>query len=130
MRRVTAAAGVLFGFVLVACATASADPVTADHVALDEFSIATTGESWRAGSINLSVDNVGERDHTLVVSRESGEVVAATEIVAPGDVLEFEVALGAGTYQLTCRIVVEGGNGAIFDHFEQGMHTTIEVVEP
>lgn len=129
MSRVTAAAAMLFGFVLVACAIASAEPVTADHVALDEFTIDTGGESWQAGSIRLSVDNVGERDHTLIISREDGEVVAATDIVEPGDVLEFEVALDSGTYQLTCRIVVEGGNGEIFDHFEQGMHATIEVAD-
>lgn len=130
MRRVSATAGVLFGFVLVACATASAEPVKADHVALDEFTIETGGEAWQAGPIRLSVDNVGERDHTLIVSREDGEVVAATDIVEPGDVLEFDVDLGSGTYELTCRIVVEGGNGEIFDHFEQGMHATIEVSEP
>ena len=126
----TAAAGVLFGFVLVACATASAEPVAVDHVALDEFTIETGGDAWQAGSIRLSIDNVGERDHTLVISREDGEVVAATDIVEPGAVLEFDVDLGSGTYELTCRIVVEGGNGQIFDHFEQGMHTTIEVSEP
>ena len=128
MMRVTGLAGILCGVVLAACATASADPATADQVTLDEFTIATGGESWQQGSIRLSVDNLGERDHTLVISREDGEVVAATEIVEPGEVLEFDVALGAGTYQLTCRIVVEGGNGQIFDHFEQGMHTAVEVV--
>jgi hypothetical protein len=129
MRRVAAVAGILFGFVLVACSPASADPVTADHVALDEFTIETGGEVWQAGAIRLSVDNVGERDHTLIISRVDGEVVAATDIVEPGDVLEFDVDLGSGTYELTCRIVVEGGNGQIFDHFEQGMHATIEVAE-
>ncbi len=129
MNRLSTAAVIVFGFVLAACATASADPVTADRVELDEFTIETGGDSWQAGSIRLSVGNVGERDHTLIISRQDGEVVAATDIVEPGDVLEFDVALGSGTYELTCRIVVEGGNGEIFDHFEQGMYTSIEVSE-
>ena len=127
MRRV--AAGMAFGLLLVACATATADPLAADGVSLDEFTIETGGDPWQAGSMRLSVDNIGERDHTLVISREDGEVVAATDIVSPGDVVEFEVELGPGSYELTCRIVVEGGNGQIFDHFEQGMHTAIEVID-
>ena len=55
--------------------------------------------------------------------------MVAADVVEPGDVREFEVAVASGTNQLTCRIVVEGGNGAIFDHDEPGMHITIEVAD-
>lgn len=100
---------------------------TADRVELDEFSIQTAAESWQSGAVRLSVDNVGERAHTLVISGEGGQVVATTDVVGPDETLEFDVELPGGSYQLTCRIVVESGDGQIFDHFEQGMNTTINV---
>lgn len=102
-------------------------PVSTDRVQVDEFSIHTAAQAWTAGALELTIDNVGERAHTLIISRDDGQVVAASDIVDPEQVIEFDVDLGPGTYQLTCRIVVEGGDGQLFDHFEQGMHATIEV---
>lgn len=113
--------------VIGACGQDGVRSVDADRVELDEFSIQTAAESWQAGDVSLTIDNAGERAHTLVISREDGQVVATTDIVDPAETLEFDVELEHGTYQLTCRIVVESGDGQIFDHFEQGMHTTIEV---
>lgn len=123
-------ARMLFALVIVvisACGQDGVSSVEGDRVELDEFSIETAAESWRAGAVSLTVDNVGERVHTLVISDADGHVVATTDIVEPNETLEFDVELEGGSYQLTCRIVVEGGNGQIFDHFEQGMHTTIDV---
>lgn len=111
--------------VLVACGGSA--PISADRVALDEFTIESSGEPWKAGEIDLDVLNVGARTHTLIVTTVEGEVVASTGLIDPGTSHELDVDLGPGKYQLTCRIVVEGGDGQIFDHFEQGMRETVTV---
>ena len=119
---------IALGFVvalIVACSGTA--PISADRVALDEFTIETSGESWKAGEIDLDVLNVGERTHTLIVTTVEGEVVASTGLIDPGTSHQMDVDLAPGKYQLTCRIVVEGGDGQIFDHFEQGMRETVTV---
>lgn len=123
MRRVALALGTVW---LVACSGST--PISADRVQLDEFSIDTSGPSWKAGEIELEVVNVGERTHTLIVTTEAGEVVASTGLIDGGNTDRLNVDLGPGEYQLTCRIVIEGSDGQIFDHFEQGMRETISVI--
>ncbi|MEX2278865.1 MAG: hypothetical protein WEA76_02120 [Acidimicrobiia bacterium] len=120
---------VLAALGLAACGRVAAQPVAVDRVVLDEFSIMTEAEVWHTGSVSLEIANIGERTHTLVISGADGRVVASTDIVEPNEVVEFNVDLGPGSYQLTCRIVVEGANGQLFDHFEQGMSTTVTVAK-
>lgn len=129
MRLPTAAGAVLFSLAvgLAACNSGAAPRATTDRVELDEFSIDAAAASWAAGPLQLTVANIGERAHTLVISRDDGQVVAATDVLESSQAADFAVELEPGTYQLTCRIVVEGGKGQLFDHFEQGMHTTVEV---
>lgn len=75
----------------------------------------------------ISVENGGEFPHTLVVSTPDGKVITATDLVAPGETATLDLALDPGTYQFTCRIVSQGPDGQLIDHFERGMHTTVAI---
>lgn len=123
MRRLAVAALVLTA---TACATAAA--ADSPHVVLDEFSVDVDAGRWEAGLLALSVENVGEFGHTLVITAEDGRVVAGTDLIQAGEGAELHFDAVPGVYQLTCRIVVETGDGAIVDHFEAGMLREIEVV--
>lgn len=79
------------------------------------------------GTDAITVSNTGEFPHTLVVSTPDGSVVTATDLVMPGDSLSIPLALEPGTYQFTCRIVGQGSDGQLIDHFERGMHTTVAI---
>lgn len=100
--------------------------VSQDHVSLQEYSIQTGNSHWSAGQVEIQVDNKGEFSHTLVVTAEDGTVVAASAVLPPGQDSTLDLDLPPGKYQLTCRIVVQTDAGLI-DHYERGMHTTVEV---
>lgn len=93
---------------------------------LKEFSIDGPGHVSE-GTESLEVSNSGEFPHTLVVTDSSGEVIAATGLIQPGETSSLEVALDEGRYSFTCRIVVQDEEGAIIDHFEAGMNETVSV---
>lgn len=122
------ALSIVIGLALAGCATADAS--STGSITLDEFSIVASAPVWRAGPLDFTVANRGERTHTIIVTSATGDVLAATGMVEPGETADFDLTLDPGTYELTCRIVVEGGDGQLFDHYEQGMHTTIEVIAP
>lgn len=96
------------------------------RVTLQEFAIDAAGD-WEAGESVVSVLNDGEFAHTLVVTRSDGTVMAATDLISPGEESSFEIALEPGTYQLTCRIVAQTPDGDLVDHYEEGMVTTVAV---
>lgn len=93
---------------------------------LVEFSI-TGPDQLGPGSTSLTVSNVGEFPHTMVVTDSSGEVVAATSLVQPDQSVELAVDLRPGRYSFTCRIVAQDSEGQLIDHFESGMAATVEV---
>ncbi|HET8739294.1 MAG TPA: hypothetical protein VFO17_06140 [Acidimicrobiia bacterium] len=100
--------------------------VSGDSFDLSEFAIAGPS-TIPAGSQSLDVTNSGEFPHTLVVTDSSGQVVAATDLVAPDENARLEVDLAAGVYSFTCRIVAQDSEGALIDHFESGMHASVRV---
>lgn len=104
----------------------SQTPVSRDRVSLQEYSVQTGNPRWSAGEVELQVDNIGEFSHTLVVTAEDGTVVAASDVLRAGEEAILDLELPPGKYQLTCRIVVQTDQGLI-DHYERGMHTTVEV---
>lgn len=107
---------------IVACSSAT----TAEHFDLVEFAITGPTQLDRdTGTIPVS--NSGAFAHTLVVTDPAGSVVAATTLLQPGESVDLDVALDPGTYAFTCRIVVETPDGALVDHFEEGMALTVEV---
>jgi len=114
-------------FVIMVGACGSGAAANTDRVELDEFSIMTGEPRWAPGRVTLRVENVGARMHTLIITEDDGTVVAASDILDPDGSADMEVFLQPGEYELTCRIVVESGDGQIFDHYEQGMRTAINV---
>lgn len=106
--------------------TAAGASVGPPRVDLGEFGVEAS-VSFTAGSDSITVANAGEFGHTLVVADESGRVVDASRLVAPGEEITFDVELTPGTYDFTCRIVVQTGDGRLVDHYAEGMRTTVVV---
>ena len=108
---------------LPACSTQVTDSPAFD---LTEFEVGGP-EILHAGPTTVTVTNSGEFPHTLVIAKATGSVVAATEMIRPGETAAIEVDLESGTYQFSCRIVGEKPDGTIVDHFEEGMIQTVSV---
>lgn len=123
--RVPSFLAVCVGIVLAACSGADS---AATGFTLTEFVIDGPG-ALPPGSSLLSVENVGEFPHTLVIADETGRVVTASDLIQPGETDQLEVDLSSGTYQFTCRIVAEKPDGELVDHFEEGMVETVRVAD-
>lgn len=107
---------------LTACTRAAAEGA----FDLTEFSISGPNR-LDSGPNSLTVSNSGEFSHTLVVTDSTGQVLAATPLVGPGESVELAVDLAPDRYSFTCRIVAEDGDGNLIDHFESGMAASVEV---
>lgn len=108
---------------VVACTTAAA----AEHrYVLSEWAVEGPGRVG-AGPAAIEVENSGEWSHTLVVTTEAGEVVAASGLIDAASTKTLEVDLSPGAYIFSCRIVAEDDEGGLSDHYEQGMHRKVVV---
>ena len=114
---------------IVLLAACSAQDGAADGYVLREWAIDGPAQLSADSAATLTVENAGEFPHTLVVTTEDGEVVAATGVVQPGEVTALEVEAAPGTYSFSCRIVTENDQGNLSDHYERGMHRTVVVVD-
>ena len=111
------------GILLASCTATGAGNATYD---LTEFSI--TGPNTLAdGASVITAHNSGEFAHTLVITTDKGVVVAATDLIQPGDTIGVHVALPVGMFQITCRIVAQTDDGRLIDHYEAGMNQLVEV---
>jgi hypothetical protein len=99
---------------------------SAEGYDLIEFAIEGASE-LPADVTSVAVTNSGEFPHTLVVTDVGGEVIAATDVLQPGQGAELALDLEPGRYSFTCRIVAQTPEGEIVDHFEQGMSKTVSV---
>jgi hypothetical protein len=108
---------------VVACST---NMVADDGYELSEWAVDGPGR-MHAGQDTIAVENAGEYGHTLIVTNEEGQVVGATGLVDPGATATLAINLDAGTYVFSCRIVAEDDEGALSDHYEQGMNRTVDV---
>lgn len=107
---------------LIACAAPAGTPT----IELFEFGIeASLGPT--AGLIEAEVANRGDFPHMLVVSEADGTVVTAFGPLPAGTSQRVSLDLPAGTYELTCRIVVESEDGRLIDHYQEGMRARIRV---
>ena len=98
-----------------------------DHdLTLGEFSIVTRTPTIAADTTSLSIENAGEFAHTVVISDETGAVLASTDLIQPGTEASLPIDLAPGRYEFTCRIVLETESG-IVDHYQEGMHATVTV---
>ena len=113
---------VVIGLVSSACSTGASDA----GFQLDEFTIEGPN-GLIAGDHELTVSNVGAFPHTLVVTDGAGRVVAASDLIQPGETAGLSVDLANGRYVFSCRIVAQNDSGEIFDHFEAGMTATVDV---
>jgi uncharacterized cupredoxin-like copper-binding protein len=105
-------------------------PVDSAVIVLDEYTIEISASALKTGPVAFAVENAGEFSHTLIVARADGSAVAATETIAPGASAELLIDLTPGSYQVSCRIVVQLPDGTIVDHYEQGMLASMTVANP
>lgn len=104
------------------CGSAAAE----NGFTLDEGSI-DGPDVVQEGSNDLTIRNVGEFNHTLLITDTGGNVIAATEVLPPGTETVLAVELAEGTYQVSCRLVGQDSEGNIIDHYELGMFKQLEV---
>ena len=115
---------------LLAGAAACGPAPAAERTSIDlgEFYVEAEASRWAAGDVGLTIANSGEFGHTLVITDEDEAVVASVGVIAPGEEVDVSIDVEPGTYQLTCRIVIEAGEeGQIVDHFEEGMVAEVTV---
>jgi hypothetical protein len=117
----------LVALALLVVAGCSVETGGNDHFVLSEWAIEGPSRMVAADAMTLTIENQGEFRHTLLVTSETGEVVGATGVVDPGDIVSLAVDLGAGTYSFSCRIVTENDEGNLSDHYERGMFRTVVV---
>ncbi len=98
----------------------------APTVDLTEFSIMALG-TFDAGPNAITIHNDGQFGHTLVIADKDGTVIDVTGVIAPGESSVYSVNLNPGTYELSCRIVIQTGEGQLIDHYQEGMLTAVEV---
>jgi hypothetical protein len=108
---------------VVACSTGA---TAGDAYVLSEWDVEGPGRLTE-GETAIRVENTGEFGHTLVVTGEAGNVVAATSVVEPGATAILDANLEAGTYVFSCRIVAQTDEGGLSDHYQQGMNQRITV---
>jgi hypothetical protein len=123
-------------------------------VDLAEYQVLASPPEAKAGSVKITAKNIGTIQHEMIVVRapsaealpkvtEAGgeravgdvdeEVIPASEAV--GEIPEFKAGkqvaksfqLSPGTYVLFCNIDVENPDGTVTSHYQEGMHTTINV---
>ena len=113
----------LLALMLVSCSGSASG---SDEYQLGEYFI--NGPTTLAEDADaITVNNTGEFPHTLVVSTPDGSVITVTDLIMPGNTVSLPLSLEPGTYQFTCRIVGQGSDGQIIDHFERGMHITVAI---
>ena len=116
-------------FLLLSACSQAAPGVAATEVELKEGSITVEHRVLAAGQVSLEIENYGKYPHTLVVTTESGMVLAATGLVPPGESVVLPVVLGPGGYQFSCRIVATAPDGSLLDHYQLGMMADVVVRE-
>ncbi len=123
-------------------------------VDLFEYQVLAKPPEAKAGSVQITAKNVGTIQHEMIVVRapsaealpkvtEPGGERAVGDVDeealppedAVGEISEFKAGktvaksfkLSPGTYVLFCNIDVENPDGTVTSHYQEGMHTTIDV---
>ncbi len=118
--------GLAAAVMLSACG-GSPDLLPEHEVDLFEFGIQSKAE-WTP-TAPVTVSNSGEFSHTLVITREDGGVVFASDVIGPGETATARLDLEPGEYELSCRLVAQTEGGDLIDHFEKGMHADLTIIE-
>lgn len=97
----------------------AARPPARVQVVAQEFRYSLSRTKVRAGRVIVELVNRGQDTHDLDLRRIGGTHVFRFPSVLPGQVVDRELKLVPGRYQLWC---------AIADHQERGMHAVLRVV--
>ena len=89
------------------------------QVVAQEFRYSLSRSTVKAGRVIVELVNRGQDTHDLDLRRIGGTHVFRFPSVLPGQVVDRELKLVPGRYQLLC---------AIADHQERGMHAVLRVV--
>lgn len=116
----------ILSLLLLGACRAATPTQEAPTVELTEFSIMALG-TFDAGPNEITVHNEGEFGHTLVIADNEGTVLDVTGVIAPGESSVYSIDLKPGIYELSCRIVIQTGEGRLVDHYQEGMLTAVEV---
>jgi hypothetical protein len=93
---------------------------TAVGIGEREFAIAVYRPRVRRGALKLTIRNLGEDVHDLVVRRAGRRIGGLAGVVKPGGTATLRLTLRqAGRYQLVCTVA---------DHEARGMRATLRVV--
>ena len=95
--------------VLIALALALAAPAQAAApsrllVEADEWGLAMSRQSVRAGSLTIQLVNRGEDGHDLRIRRVGGTGSRGVGEVRPGGMAQFRLKVRRGTYRLWCSL--------------------------
>jgi hypothetical protein len=91
------------------------------QVSADEFTLAVSRASFRAGPAIVELVNYGEDDHDLALRRIGGTRTYRIGIVRPGKTGVLETRLRAGRFVLWCTLA---------GHRSRGMRATVRVTSP
>ena len=117
MTRAAAVAAVAALLAPVAVAGTPQPPARA-QVSADEYSLALSRSSIRAGAAIVELVNYGEDDHDLALRRVGGTRTYRLGVVHPGATADLEATLRAGRFVLWCTLA---------DHRARGMRATLVV---
>ena len=107
MRKVFVAAALVALFSLVAACggggSSGGQPAGSTKVSLTEFKFDPGTITVAHGNVVFWLVNTGNTSHDLSIKDSSGNAVATSELVSPGDSKEFDVNnLAAGSYTIVC----------------------------
>ena len=91
------------------------------QVVAQEFRYTLSRTSVTAGRVIVELVDNGQDTHDLDIRRIGGTRIIRFPSVQPGQVVDRELRLIPGRYQLWC---------AIADHRERGMHAVLRVLKP
>ena len=106
---------------ILAAPQAVQHPSARVQVVAQEFSYSLSRTKVKAGRVIVELVNRGQDTHDLDIRRIGGTRIFHFPDVLSGQVVDRELNLRPGRYQLWC---------AIADHREQGMHAVLRVVRP
>jgi len=100
------------------------------RVVLDEWQVKPDAKSVPSGQVTFNAVNKGHEVHELVVRERSDdgayEELDEVDDIGKGTSKKLQMKLEPGTYELAC-LIVEEEDGETEDHYNLGMHETIEV---
>lgn len=90
---------------------AATPPPARVQVVAQEFRLALSRRTIKAGHAIIELRNAGEDAHDLLLQRAGGRKIWAWPVTQAGGVVDREVVLPAGTYRVWCGVANHGALG-------------------